>query len=235
MRALSVISEFSSAEATLLIFCKQPRLHQGKQRIAATLGAEKAYQIASGLLECALEDAAKWQGPVVLSPARFSEEAWAAQLLSTAKVYAQDQGNLGQRIMAVDKKIRSTGQQKIIVMGTDAPILDDVFFQQALHALENYDVVFSSAEDGGVTLMGSNLPWPDIEHLPWSTERLGKALHDACVDAGYSVSYIAPSYDIDLETDLMKLSIDLEMDKRPSRQALQRILNPMIEQKVIVN
>lgn len=222
---------FSTTEPTLLVFCKQPRLYQGKQRIAASLGAEKALSIASSLLDCAMEDASHWAGSVVLSPASTAEEDWASTLLPSASVCAQDAGNLGQRIMAVDKVIRSTGQQRIIVIGTDAPVLDRHYYQQALEALENSDVVFSSAEDGGVTLMGTNKPWPNIEHLPWSTDRLGQALHDACVAAGYSVSYISPSYDVDLETDLLKLSTDLVDDQRKSRQALFQLVQSLIVQK----
>ena len=46
----------------LVIFCKRPLPGQGKQRIAATLGKDVAYEIASALLQCALEDARAWLG-----------------------------------------------------------------------------------------------------------------------------------------------------------------------------
>lgn len=212
----------------LLVFCKQPRLNQGKQRIAATLGAEKTLDIASALLNCALEDASNWQGSVVLSPAAEDEKCWAEGLLPDARIHVQPQGNLGRRIMDVDQHLREQARQKIIIIGTDAPILDGDMYQQALDALDQTDVVFSSASDGGVTLMGSNLPWPDIEELSWSTENLGAELHQACLLANRTISYIPPSYDIDHEADLSKLMTDLEYDSRPSRKELKRVIGNVL-------
>lgn len=212
----------------LLVFCKQPRLNQGKQRIAVTLGAEKTLDIASALLNCALEDASDWEGEVVLSPAAEDEKNWAEGLLPKARVHVQPQGNLGRRIMDVDLHLREEEHQKIIIIGTDAPILNRDMYQQALDALDQTVVVFSSASDGGVTLMGSNMPWPDIEGLPWSTEHLGAELHQACLLANRTISYIPPSYDIDHEVDLGKLMTDLEYDSRPSRKELKRVIHRVL-------
>tara|TARA_Y100000782_G_scaffold80211_1_gene86587 strand:- start:5829 stop:6503 length:675 start_codon:yes stop_codon:yes gene_type:complete len=223
-----VIEKPQDCDDFLLVFCKQPRLNQGKQRIAATLGAEKTLDIASALLNCALEDASNWEGTVVLSPAAEDEKYWAEGLLPEARVYVQPQGKLGRRIMDVDQKIRDQGRQKVIIIGTDAPILNRDMYQQALDALDHSDVVFSSASDGGVTLMGSNLPWPDIEGLSWSTEHLGAELNQACLLADRTISYIPPSYDIDHEVDLDKLLTDLEFDPRPSRKELKRVIGNVL-------
>jgi glycosyltransferase A (GT-A) superfamily protein (DUF2064 family) len=107
-----VIEKPQDCEDFLLVFCKQPRLKQGKQRIAATLGAEKTLDIASALLNCALEDASNWEGTVVLSPAAENEKYWAEGLLPKARVHVQPQGNLGRRIMDVDQSLREQERQK---------------------------------------------------------------------------------------------------------------------------
>jgi len=228
-----VKNKYQQEGATLLVFCKQPRLNQGKQRIAATLGAETAFNLASALLDCALEDATKWRGSVVLSPAGPEEIEWAQGLLTDAEVLAQPQGSLGQRIMAVDQQLRDQGHKKIIIIGTDAPILNERVFTCALDALKTQDVTFSAAEDGGVTLMGSNSHWPEIADLPWSTDRLGEALYHACIDAERSVAYAPPSYDIDYEKDLHKLIVDLADDVRSSRQALLRLVQSITHNDTI--
>jgi len=218
-----------SESATLLIFCKQPCLYQGKQRLAASVGAEKALVIAEALLECAIEDAAAWPGPVVISPSHPDQRAWAESLLPTAEVLPQPEGNLGQRINAVDRSLREKGHTRILTIGTDAPILSQLHLHAAASGLSQSDMVLSAAGDGGVTIMASSQGWPNLSDLPWSSERLNEALYDRCSTSGHKVSYIQPTYDIDYEKDLYKLLIDLEHDYRPARQRLwvltQKTLN----------
>ena len=216
---------------TLLVFCKQPRLNQGKQRIAATLGAEPTLEIAQALLACALEDAKHWQGPVVLSPSCEADTQWASRLLPNIEVIAQPEGNLGERIMAVDAELRRRGHERILIIGTDAPVLNHDHYQSAIAALCNHDVVLSAASDGGVTLMASQQPWPDITDLPWSTELLNEALLGRCQQHGLDAGYITPSYDIDHEQDLLKLLIDLEHDHRPARQALCALVARIVKRE----
>lgn len=215
--------------ATLLIFCKQPRLNHGKQRLAANIGAEPAFSIAKALLECALEDAKAWPGSVVISPSHSDQLGWAQSLLPTAFVVPQPEGNLGDRIKAVDAALREQGHDRLIIIGTDAPVLNQQYLLTTSKQLRESDVVMSAASDGGVTIMASSKSWPDIADLPWSTERLNESLYSKCKSAGLKVSYVDPSYDIDHEQDLHKLIIDLADDHRPARQRLlsltRKILN----------
>lgn len=208
---------------TLLVFCKKPKLNQGKQRLAATLGAQVALAIAEQLLACALEDARQWQGAVVLSPSSKDDQEWAAKLLPdhpNVMIVAQPDGNLGERINIVDHQLRAAGHTHIVTIGTDAPILSADFYQQVILSLNKFDIVLSAAEDGGVTLMASSSPWPDISALPWSTDSLCQALYENCKAAGQEIGFIDPSYDIDVEADLQKLVEDLKSDRRPARRNL---------------
>ncbi|WP_415883188.1 TIGR04282 family arsenosugar biosynthesis glycosyltransferase [Neptuniibacter sp. QD34_54] len=222
---------------TLLIFCKQPRNGQGKQRIAASLGAETTFEIAKALLQCALEDADAWSGRVVLSPASVDEVEWAEGLLEGehVQVIPQPSGNLGERINAVDQRLREQGHQNIVTIGTDAPILTLDLLQQVSQKMADYDVVCSKADDGGVTVMASGIAWPDIEALPWSTEHLAQGLEECCLGAGLSVGYIAPTYDIDLEADLVRLIEDLKSDQRIARQALLQLITPIVNNRMVTS
>ncbi|WP_415895527.1 TIGR04282 family arsenosugar biosynthesis glycosyltransferase [Neptuniibacter sp. PT34_22] len=222
---------------TLLIFCKQPRIGQGKQRIAASLGAETTFEIAKALLQCALEDAQAWAGRVVLSPASVDEVEWAEGLLDGehVQVVPQPSGNLGERINTVDQRLREQGHQNIVTIGTDAPILNLDLLQQVCHKMADYDVVCSKADDGGVTVMASGVAWPDLEALPWSTERLAQGLEEFCLDAGLSVGYIEPTYDIDLEADLVRLIEHLKSDRRPARKALLQLITPIVNNRMVTS
>ncbi len=220
----------SDSAPCLVIFCKRPTLFQGKQRLAKTIGAEQTYVFAEAFLNCALEDASVWPGSVVLSPASPEDSAWAGSLLDRDhQILAQTDGCLGARLRSVDQHLRATGHDRIIFIGTDAPILTARHYEEAQTALVENDVVLSPASDGGVTIMGATLPWPDMTGLPWSTDKLGTELKNLCQEKGHKVKNISPSYDVDVEDDLLKLWHDLADDRRPARQSLHRQLGEFLK------
>ena len=68
--------------------------------------------------------------------------------------------------------------------------------------------------------MGCSNGWPDIEPLPWSSERLGQALFDACLRADLSIAKSESHADIDFADQFDALAARIADDPRPSRQAL---------------
>lgn len=216
--------------AIMTLFCKQPVAGYSKQRIAASLGKEKTLQIAQALFACAKEDLQAWTGTKVISPSAEHEQVWAQQQAPDAEVKVQPPGNLGERINQIDQQLRSVaelGELKHLIIGSDAPILSERFYQAALTKLDAYDVVLSHADDGGVTLMAASVPWPELKDLSWSTEKLGSELVDLCERKGLNVAAIEPSFDIDHEADLIKLQPLLLQDKRPARQQLLQTINAL--------
>lgn len=219
-----------SKTPTLAVICKRPKLHQGKQRLAQTLHAESVLKIAQDLLHCAIEDAQLWQGPTVIACAHPDDILWAQSLLPEAQVIPQvtneQQQNLGQRLNHVDQRLRELGHESIIYIGTDAPMLNTVVLNEITTQLCTKDIVLSHADDGGVIAMANNKPWPNLTALPWSTELLSQALYEHCQANSLSVDYVSAGYDIDYVSDLKKLFLDLQTDKRPARQ---RLLNTLID------
>ena len=215
----------------LVLFCKEPRLGYGKQRLAAGIGEQPALRIARALLDCALEDAARWDGTFVISPASSEEVAWAETLCdrpafrgSRTCVIAQPSGNLGSRIATVDARLRELGATLVTYMGSDAPLLKDTHYAAVVNALNDVDVVLADGADGGVTLMASRSGWPVLDELPWSTSELGNALADSCATSGRSVRRLDGGFDIDEKDDALRLLERLDDDQRSARQALNTVL-----------
>ncbi len=207
----------------LVLVCKRPSLGIGKQRLSPLLSPHGAHQVANALLECALEDLRSWPGPVVISPARPEDRPWAESLIRGVRVIPQGEGNLGQRINALDQKLRGEGYARIVYMGTDAPALEERDFEEVRKALGHHDVALSPATDGGVVLMASRVPWPDLASLPWSTECLGAMLRNACRSKGMDVTLLTEGFDIDHAEDLERGILALEKDPRSSRQAFRNL------------
>lgn len=160
------MSERNSPPPALVLVCKRPAPGHGKQRLAARLGTEAALEIAERLLDCALEDLAAWPGPRVIAPDAAEHCAWAAARLPGGLCLAQTSGNLGARLNALDRRLRAAGHGVLAFIGSDAPALDAEHCRRVRAALAEADTALLAARDGGVVLMASRRPWPDLAGLP---------------------------------------------------------------------
>jgi glycosyltransferase A (GT-A) superfamily protein (DUF2064 family) len=213
-------------EIALVLVCKRPRLGIAKQRLAACLGQATAKRIADALLACALEDACDWPGPVVIAPAHPSDYAWAASLLPqqpNIHIVPQPDGNLGERLNAIDQNLRHRGLERLIYIGSDAPVLAAADYAAARAALLTHDSVLKPAADGGLVLMGSRRHWPMLDAMPWSTRHLGSSLAGCCRESGQSLAMLSQGFDVDEGKDVFRLIAELKADERPARRALHEL------------
>lgn len=222
-------------QAALVLVCKRPAPGVGKQRLAARLGPEIAYQIAESLLACTLEDVIAWPGRVVIAPADAQDCAWAANLFkqtqTEVQVLPQTGGNLGQRLNALDHALRAHGLNQLIYIGSDAPDIDLADFATVSKMLSDFDSVLKPTLDGGVSIMASRKPWPDLTDLPWSTSRLGDRLSMLCQQSGHSVASLSEGFDVDELEDLSYLVMKLAQDQRSARQSLCELALRVVQQK----
>lgn len=223
-------------QPVLVLFCKKPAPGRGKQRLAKDIGIEKTFEFAQSFLHCALTDLSQWPGPKVLAPSHESELIWAQELAtsdyflsSPPMVLPQPEGNLGTRLNSIDRSLRQLGAKGTVFMPSDAPSLDVPHFAGVAKGLQQNDVVLADDLDGGVTLMGSRVPWPDLQTLPWSTAELADSLSALCQSGGLSVERVEGGFDVDNVDDLMRLNGMLHRDQRPSRRGLCKLLQEKFE------
>lgn len=189
--------------------------------------------VAEALLACALEDACNWPGPVVIAPASLDDYDWAVTLSIPLPVMILPQvsGNLGQRLNVLDSALRSKGMKQLVFIGSDSPGLAQTDYVAVINALQCDDTVLKPALDGGVVLMASNCPWPELTDLPWSSSSLGEALANSCQEAGHSVATLDEGFDVDEPEDLIKLISVLSNEQRPARRALHTLICDVIQIK----
>jgi glycosyltransferase A (GT-A) superfamily protein (DUF2064 family) len=226
----------SNHHASLVVLIKRPKLYQGKQRLAASIGAKSALIIAQRLLACVIDDANHWPGQVILAPSSTEDCEWAKTLLSRpALVLPQPEGNLGQRLQHIDQQLTEQAITSRIYIGSDAPCLDLTLLLHVNHLLTLTDVVLSNARDGGVTVMATNNLWPILTELPWSTALFSQQLTRLCAAHELQVRLVTDSYDIDNEADIDFAYQDLAGDNRPSRQYLRQAIHWIKIEKDIVH
>jgi len=215
-------------ETALVLVHKKPQLGVGKQRLAARFGTALTLRIAQSLLTCALEDAASWPGPVVLSPASPEDYVWAREqaesLSSRFMIVPQISGNLGQRLNALDAVLRGRELKQLVYIGSDSPELEKKDYEAVREKLDHSNAVLMPAVDGGIVLMANRIGWPDLSALPWSTDRLGTMLIRKCQQEMDEVDIMQESYDVDEPLDFLRLADALENDDRPARRALHALV-----------
>ena len=163
-----------STAPALIVFAKEPTPGRVKTRLARVLGddaATAAYRdlTAHTLVNCREARAAGAIGRIELWCAPTSESIYFRELARSANATAYDQpdGDLGSR-MATAIGDALTRAERVLLIGTDCPLLDTACLARAAACLDTHEVVVGPAEDGGYVLVGARIPL-SFGNVRWST------------------------------------------------------------------
>ncbi len=212
------MSQAKTQETALIVFAKRPHIGQGKQRLAADIGPEKAYVIAQLLLERTIETINKWKGPLILSPSTSKDSEWASELCEREViVIPQLEGQLGQRLEQIDTEVRMLGINECIFIGSDAPLFKLKDLNSVKTALRQDVQVFIPATDGGVVVMASRVAWKGLQTVSWSTKKVCKELKSLGVKQGLSVRLMQKLSDLDDLQSLLEIKAELKAHSKKSK------------------
>jgi rSAM/selenodomain-associated transferase 1 len=187
----------------LVVMARAPRLGTVKTRLAATVGdvaALAAYRI---LAERTLAAAHASGIPITVCVAPGSAIPEMAAWLGPTPAYAaQAEGDLGTRMAEAIAARLGDGSDGVVVIGTDCPDVSAATLRSALDALDNADVVFGPAMDGGYYLVAMRtLARALFQDIPWSSDRtLAESLCRADALA-LRVALLEPLRDVDTGDD----------------------------------
>lgn len=192
----------------VIVMAKAPVPGYAKTRLIPALGAGGAAELASRLLNHAVEQAlAAKLGPVDLccapeyTHAGFASQAQRAGLVLSSQV----EGDLGKRMSHAFDRWFLRGD-RVLMIGTDAHAIDTALLQQAAQALDETDAVFVPALDGGYALIGLRQPAPHLfADMVWSTASVMAITRTRMLAAGLRHTELAPVADIDVPADLVHL------------------------------
>jgi rSAM/selenodomain-associated transferase 1 len=113
--------------------------------------------------------------------------------------------DLGERMKEAFGVAFSMGYDGVVIIGTDSPDLPDEYVTQAFRLLEETDVVFGPAEDGGYYLLGMKSLSPGLfESIPWSTSEVYRSSIEAAGRLRLKTAVLPFWHDIDTEPDLYR-------------------------------
>jgi rSAM/selenodomain-associated transferase 1 len=189
----------------IIVIAKAPLAGFAKTRLIPALGTEAAVALARRMLLHALQQAtAAAVGPVELcvTPAP-SDPAWQGWLsVAGIEWTAQPEGDLGARMAEPAQRAIALGE-RVVLMGTDCPLLDATRLRLAAAALEHSDAVLHPTIDGGYALLGlRSFDACLFERIPWSTPQVATLTLDRIRQLDWSVTLGETLRDIDEAGDL---------------------------------
>ena len=114
----------------------------------------------------------------------------------------QIEGDFGARKAAASRARLSAGAERVVVIGTDCPEIDEHVIGQAFAALDRADVVFGPAADGGYYLVGMRRLHHELfVGVPWSSERTLDRTLEAARAGALRVHLLSELADIDTAAD----------------------------------
>lgn len=189
------------------MFVKAPAPGRVKTRLAAEVGAHSAAEIYRDLGRCVVSACAGgdagletvvWFAP---ADARAVVRDW-LQGLSVAAYRAQVPGTLGARLSAAFQRHFDDGAHRVIVIGSDCPMVDASVVTQALAALDEDDLVLGPSHDGGYYLIGLRAPAPQLfRGIAWSTEAVLEQTLERARQLALSTVQLPTLRDVDTASD----------------------------------
>ncbi|MBV1952771.1 MAG: TIGR04282 family arsenosugar biosynthesis glycosyltransferase [Cycloclasticus sp.] len=197
------------SKTLLIVFVKNIRLGKVKTRLAKAIGTEGAFQVYKHLVEIT-ENVTNQ----VCSDKRvyFSDVIIEKKWPKTSKSI-QKGTDLGEKMQNSFKNGQKEGFDKVVLIGSDLPDISPEIIQKGFDELENHEVVFGPAEDGGYYLVGMTKPHFCIfKNKQWSTETLLKETLNELEEKGVGYSLLETLNDVDSIEDLKNSSIASEFE-----------------------
>lgn len=115
----------------------------------------------------------------------------------------QCEGDLGDRLTLAFESAFKNGAQKVVVVGTDIPEIDESILKQAFQALDKVDVIIGPAADGGYYLLGNKKPECRLfQNISWSSAKVFRETIRAIQRQQLTFTTLRTLRDIDVPGDL---------------------------------
>lgn len=188
------------AEPAIIVFARALEPGRVKTRLIPALGEQGALAVYSRLLDHTLEMVRACAVPVYLYGTHADASLTDRAARHRISFERQQGAGLGQRMARALSAEHARGHERLLLVGSDCPVLSVKYLREALEKLAQSDFVLGPAEDGGYVLIGSRAmaTWADD---PLSTVRFGgdRALEDTrhALATHGRVQLLEPLWDLD--------------------------------------
>ncbi|MDX2608036.1 MAG: TIGR04282 family arsenosugar biosynthesis glycosyltransferase [Woeseiaceae bacterium] len=195
-------------DTVLLLFAKAPVAGKVNTRLIPDIGVQAATKLQHDLIHqrlSMLKQANLCAVTLMCSPDVQDYYFVHCKQHYPISLLVQSGADLGERML---NGIKQALQQYkyCIVIGTDAPALDEELISQAIERLKTGDeVVFVPAEDGGYVLVGVQKPYEFLfQDISWGSAKVMQQTRDKLNDNSVAFNELATCWDIDRFEDYQR-------------------------------
>jgi rSAM/selenodomain-associated transferase 1 len=211
----------------IVIVAKAPVAGRVKTRLAATLGSERATEVAVAMLLDTLEGCRRVFSDVgVLCGADADVQPLRELAGPTAPIVVQEGAGLGSALSTGARFAVGRGRAAIMVSSDIPGVPPGALEATAAHLAGGADVVLGPGHDGGYWLIAMREEHPELfARIAWSTGSVLDATLARCRALGLDVRLVERWRDIDTEVDVAALTEVAEtLPGARTRAALSRSL-----------
>ena len=215
-------------ENILIIFIKYPRKGTVKTRLAKDLGEGSSAFLYRKFTETIVQrtNSDKYRQVVFYTP-KAKRGAFRKWLGKDLDLYLQEGKSLGQRMSNAFRLLFEKGAKRIVIIGSDSPLLDKKLVEKAFQELEKNGSVVGPCLDGGYYLLGLSSFCKELfENIAWSRNTVFKETLGAIKRQDLSLRLLPKSFDVDRKNDLYLLLEELE---KPANKGLKSLKDEIVE------
>jgi len=191
----------------LIVFIKAPIPGQCKTRLIPYMSAQAASEFYMSLVRSCLDniksldntDIAIYTYPDLNHP--FISEI---KQKYAREINLQKGDDLGERMHhALQHSLKN--YSKAVLIGTDCPVMDKDYIEQAFNQLNKHEMVYGPSEDGGYVLVGATQVSDAVfSNINWGTDKVLEQSLQNINATNYNVHILATLWDIDTPEDYIK-------------------------------
>ncbi|MGH7143913.1 MAG: TIGR04283 family arsenosugar biosynthesis glycosyltransferase, partial [Planctomycetota bacterium] len=192
----------------LIVFARFPEAGRAKTRLIPLLGPTGAALLHQQLVHITLETVRRLRTQrAVSAEVRYTgapNRDMAARFGYDLTYRDQGDGDLGRRLRHAAAVAFEAGAQKVVLIGTDCPLLEADRLDQAFAALDTQDVVIGPALDGGYYLIGFKADHEELfTAIAWGGPEVLVQTMAACQCAKLTYKLLPVLSDVDHPEDLV--------------------------------
>ena len=194
----------------LMIFTRYPTPGKVKTRLIPAVGAAGAAMLHRQMTEATLSKARELSEQISVTIAVHFDGSDRDRMVdwlgSDLSYQAQGEGDLGVR-MERSISMACQSAERVVLIGTDCPMLTVEILAQAFELLLEHDLVLGAALDGGYYLIGMRQPQPELfVGVEWGTDRVLSQTIDIANRLNLAIGSLPKLADIDRPADLPQLA-----------------------------
>ncbi|MCU7958793.1 MAG: TIGR04282 family arsenosugar biosynthesis glycosyltransferase [gamma proteobacterium symbiont of Bathyaustriella thionipta] len=183
-------------QTAILLFTKTAIAGQVKTRLVPPLSSQQAAQLA---LQLQIQTIEKIRQASLATLIIYSyPQCDFSASLTCRKQHGAD---LGERMYNATQETLLSYDQ-VVLLGSDCPVMQAGYIDQAIHALQQFDAVIGPAEDGGYVLLALKKTARSLfSNIDWGTEQVLRQTRSALADRHWHWQELETLWDVDRAED----------------------------------